>query len=580
MSVGKKNYSMKSTIAWITKQLLRFPLLTLLFFLSVAASVYMQTLSSVYLGYFFETLKLGDDKGMLRAVLLVLVVLTSAALLQWISTLSVLNIRLKVEKNIRNEIFSAFLNKKHDYLNTARTGDLLSIGTNELRSISVMFQPGLIMSLRSILFYFIPLFFIFTGYHWTQWIIPVLFTAISAVLLVQYSQNISSAAAKARQQFGKLNADLNEMVEGIEIIKSNLQEKKEVDRFERRTRSFAENTWARSLIEAKYLPSLIYQLFFSAAFLQCMLAFKSGQLTLGEVITYIGLFIGIGTPVANADITFGLIGMGLASAKRILVAIGEGAASKVPANLYKYAMNGMIEFDRVSFRFGEEHTVLKDISFSVNAGKTVAIVGATGSGKSLLTKLVNRSFEATEGAIRIDGVDTKEWDIDRLRSQIGIIEQDVFLFSWSVKDNIKFSNPSLTDSEVRHYARLARAHDFIEKLEDGYDTRVGERGIHLSGGQRQRIAMARAFASEPSILILDDSTSGLDSATEVEIMKGMQNLMKNRTTLLITNRLPLIVHADHIIVLNKGEVVAQGIHSKLIHESEVYMDLFNQKEVV
>lgn len=161
MSVGKKNYSMKSTIAWITKQLLRFPLLTLLFFLSVAASVYMQTLSSVYLGYFFETLKLGDDKGMLRAVLLVLVVLTSAALLQWISTLSVLNIRLKVEKNIRNEIFSAFLNKKHDYLNTARTGDLLSIGTNELRSISVMFQPGLIMSLRSILFYFIPLFFLF-----------------------------------------------------------------------------------------------------------------------------------------------------------------------------------------------------------------------------------------------------------------------------------------------------------------------------------------------------------------------------------------------------------------------------------
>lgn len=569
-----------TTIAWLVRHMMRYPIWTVFFATCVVASVYFQTVSAVYLGRFFETLKLEDHRQMLLAVTLVLAVLTAGALLQWGSALAVLNIRLRVEKNIRHEIFTSFLHKKHDYLNTARTGDLLAIGTNELRSLSVMFQPGLIMSLRSVLFYLLPLFFIFRGYHWTLWLLPVCFTVISAWLLVRYSRQIGATTTEARQEFGQLNADLNEMIEGVEIIKANLQESREVERFERRTQAFADKTWARALIEAKYLPTLVYHVFFSGAFLHALLAYMNGGLMLGELITYMGLFLGIGTPVANAEITFGFISMGLASSKRIRRAIGEGGATVSTGSLHQGDMQGRLEFEQVSFGFEGERPLLKSLSFSVKAGQTVAIVGTTGSGKSLLTKLVNRSFEATAGMIRIDGIDIKAWDMDRLREQIGIIEQDVFLFSWSVRDNIAFANPELTAAEMERYARLAHAHDFIEQLAEGYETRVGERGVHLSGGQRQRIAMARAFASEPRILILDDSTSGLDSATESEIVKGMHNLMQHRTTLLITNRLPLIVQADHVIVLRQGEIVAQGAHRELLLHSEAYRDLFIQKEVV
>jgi ATP-binding cassette subfamily B protein len=218
---------------------------------------------------------------------------------------------------------------------------------------------------------------------------------------------------------------------------------------------------------------------------------------------------------------------------------------------------------------------LKSISFTAKPGETIAIVGQTGAGKTTLTKLVNRIFDASAGHVLIDGVDVREWSLDSLRSQIATIEQDIFLFSRTVADNIAFgARTPATREQIEAAARLAQAHAFITALPEGYDTVVGERGVTLSGGQRQRIAIARAFLSDPHILILDDSTSAIDSATEDQIQQAMRQILEGRTTLLITHRLAQIRRADRILLLKNGALIAQGTHSDLLLSSDAYRQLF------
>jgi ATP-binding cassette subfamily B protein len=246
---------------------------------------------------------------------------------------------------------------------------------------------------------------------------------------------------------------------------------------------------------------------------------------------------------------------------------------------YSGTIKGDIAFENVTFGHDPRDPMLKDISFAVRPGQTVAIVGQTGSGKSTLTQLVNRTYDATRGRILIDGVDVRNWNLDSLRSQISKIEQDVFLFSRTIAENIAFGAPNATQEQIEQAAREAQAHDFIMSFKEGYGTMVGERGVTLSGGQRQRIALARAFLSNPRILILDDSTSAIDSATEDEIQKATRRAQQGRTTLLITHRLSQIRWADHILVLDQGKLVASGSHDELLRRSNHYRRIFARYDV-
>ena len=317
----------------------------------------------------------------------------------------------------------------------------------------------------------------------------------------------------------------------------------------------------------------MYGIAFGLMFLHSLNMYSRGILSIADIIAVTGLMGVLRFPVFISLFSISMIQLGVAGARRILELIDQ--RSDIDENLtgHSAAVQGAIEFDNVTFKFHGK-TVLEDISFRVEPGQTVAIVGQTGSGKSTLTQLVSRTYDVDEGRVLIDGVDVRDWNLDRLRSQMGKIEQDVFLFSRSVAENIAFGVENASREDIENAAKEAQAHDFILSFNDGYESEIGERGLTLSGGQRQRLALARAFLRQPRILILDDSTSAIDSATEDEIQKAMRRAQQGRTTILITHRLSQIRWADRIIVLENGRAIANGSHDELLRSSEHYRRIF------
>jgi len=302
------------------------------------------------------------------------------------------------------------------------------------------------------------------------------------------------------------------------------------------------------------------------------------ELTVGGLVTYLGLMQLLRFPTFISIFTFSLVQLGLAGADRILHLIKEETELDENEAGYQAPIRGEIVFENVSFSYDGD-PVLTDLSFRAEPGQTVAIVGETGSGKSTLIKLVNRIFDVESGRVMIDGVDVRDWNLTSVRSQISTIEQDIVLFSRPVAENIAFSlGQNVSMDEIERAARDAQAHGFISDLPERYETVIGERGVTLSGGQRQRLAIARALLTDPRILILDDSASAIDSATEDEIQKAIRRVLEGRTTLLITHRISQIRWADKVIVMRQGRLVDQGTHDELLERCDLYRRIFAHYE--
>jgi ATP-binding cassette subfamily B protein len=406
---------------------------------------------------------------------------------------------------------------------------------------------------------------------------PTFFLILFAITLTGYTRQLKPVSIAMREQFGTMNAGLAEAVAGIETVKANVQERYEWDKFTQNARIFRDHFVRQGQIQARYLPMLMFSIAWAVGFLHALLLWRAGTLSLGEVVTFMGL-MGLFRFVTFISIfSFNLVQLGVASAERILTLINTETELDQNETGRDLPMQGEVVFDNVSFGYNGV-PVLKNISFSAQAGQTIAIVGQTGSGKTSLTRLINRIFDADAGQVRVDGVDVRDWSLESLRSQISTIEQDVFLFSSTLAENVAFGCTGATPEAIEQAARQAQAHDFILSFNDGYQTKVGERGVTLSGGQRQRIAIARAFLTNPRILILDDSTSAIDSATEDRIQRAMRRISRRRTTFLITHRLSQIRWADHILVLRQGELVDQGTHEELLARSPDYQKIFARYE--
>jgi ATP-binding cassette, subfamily B, bacterial len=388
-------------------------------------------------------------------------------------------------------------------------------------------------------------------------------------------RSLSPVTDEVRSTFGEMNTHLSESLDGVEVVKGASQENAEVDRFVMNASRVRNAFVKQGDLEGRYVAMLLLGLAYAFGLLHALLLFRGGLINLGAVVGYFGLLRLLEFPTFTATFAYSQISLGISGARRILELITRETNLDQNAQGKVDSIKGEVEFKNVSFAYGTEN-VLEDISFKVKVGQTVAIVGQTGAGKTSLLKLLNRTYDTTSGQVLVDGVDVRDWNLAALRSQISMIEQDVFLFSRSVSDNIAFGKPESTQGEIESAAKSAQADDFIHSFDQGYGTVVGERGVTLSGGQRQRIALARAFLTDPHILILDDSTSAIDSATEDKIQRAISNAARGRTTFIITHRLSQIRWADLIIVLRKGRIAAIGTHDELMKTSEAYSKIFRE----
>jgi ATP-binding cassette subfamily B protein len=379
-----------------------------------------------------------------------------------------------------------------------------------------------------------------------------------------------------RQTFGEMNTHLSEALDGVEIMKGAAQEGAETETFVTNARRVRNAFVRQGDIEARFIPNLMMGLVYAGGLFHALILFRAGVINTGDVVGYFGLLRMLEFPTFASAAAYTQMSLGVSGARRILDLINRETDLDQNATGRTSTMRGEIEFRNVSFAYPDGGSVLKDISFHVNPGQTVALVGQTGAGKTSLVRLINRAYDVTQGQVLVDGVDVRDWNLASLRSQISMIEQDIFLFSRSIADNIAFGKPGAVRDEVLYAANGAQAHEFIETLDQSYETVIGERGVTLSGGQRQRLALARAFLTDPRILVLDDSTSAIDSATEDKIQRAIANAAKGRTTILITHRLSQIRWADLIIVLRKGKIAAMGTHDELMKTSEAYSRIFKE----
>jgi ATP-binding cassette, subfamily B, bacterial len=494
----------------------------------------------------------------------------------------------KMERTVRDELYLSLLAKSMTFHNLHPVGDTMARATNDVREVNYMFSPGINLVVGSLVFLLMPIF-VAGRYHPSLVIVPIFFILLYFIFLIRYLKVLSPVTDEVRSTFGKMNTHLSESLDGVEVVKGAAQEEAEVDRFVMNASRVRDAFVKQGDLEGRYVAMLLLGSAYAFGLFHALLLFRNGQLDLGAVVAYFGLLRLLEFPTFVSTFAYSQISLGISSARRILELINRETKLDQNEQGYSEAMRGDVEFRDVSFAYtpqsnasdgkrpeGESESVLQNISFKVKPGQTVAIVGQTGAGKTSLVKLINRTYDRTHGQVLVDGVDVRDWNLAALRSQISMIEQDIFLFSRSVSENIAFGKPESTPSEIEGAAQSAQADDFIHSFDKGYETVVGERGVTLSGGQRQRLALARAFLTSPHILILDDSTSAIDSATEDKIQRAIANAARGRTTFIITHRLSQIRWADLIIVLRKGKIAAIGTHAELMKTSDAYSRIFRE----
>ncbi len=571
-----REFNQSTPVQWIVSHVTRYRLLLSAFIIGAVASTILNgAIPSITGAAFDEVLDTSGDRqgALVRISLILLGIVVLRAVFDVVARFTVEVLAKRIERDSRLELFTSLLGKSQTFHNRQQVGDLMARSTNDVRQLGFMMSPGLDLIIDSMLALVVP--FIFIAFIDVKLlIVPILFAAGFFYTLKIYMDRLAPVSNNMRAQFGMLNAGLNEAVRGIEVVKATGQEKQERHKFNRNARLYRDLQVVQGLVQAKYLPTLLLPIAIAAGALHGVYLVQQGDITLGQLVAYIGLLQQLGFPTFISTFSFSLVQMGISSARRILDLMKDETELDQNAGGHVADMKGEIVFDNVSFGYAGS-PVLRNVSFTANPGETIAIVGETGSGKSTLTRLVNRTYDVDGGRILIDGVDVRDWNMDSLRSQISYIEQDVTLFSRSVAENIGFSLGQTADrEEIVRAARDAQAHEFIVELDEGYETTIGERGITLSGGQRQRLAIARALLTSPSVLVLDDSTSAIDSATEDAIQQAIRRILEGRTTLLITHRLSQIRWADKVLLIRKGELVDAGSHDELLGRSSLYRRIF------
>lgn len=580
------SYDHRSTLRWLQSHILRYKGLLTTFLLTTLGMASAQSMTAVTVGWAFDSVIQNEGRaGLTAAALYVVAAYVGYGLFDIVNSLAIRVLAQRVERNARDELYLSLLSKSQTFHGRQRVGDLMARATNDVQQLNLFVSPALGTTTESILTLLIPLVTI-TTLDYRLLIVPIIFLIATTFALRRYNDNLGPVATQLRATFGTMNAGLAETISGIEVVKGFAQEPAEEARFTHNAGAYRDAFVREGEVTARYLPLLLYGLLIGVGFGHALYLFMQGIVSVGQVITFMALLGTLRSPIRFLLRNIATFQQSFASARRILeMILSETELDQNEAGVAQQ-MEGEVVFENVSFGYGSLQTsevletsevslVLQNISFKAKPGQTVAIVGQTGAGKSTLTKLLNRTFDVGNGRILIDQIDVRDWSLDSLRGQIGTIEQDIFLFSRTIAENIAFgARADVPQAEIEAAAKQAQAHEFIMSFPDGYQTKIGERGVMLSGGQRQRLAIARAFLSDPRILVLDDSTSAIDSNTEDQIQRAMHSILAGRTTLLITHRLSQIRSADLILLMKNGRLIAQGTHEELMAESAVYRQIF------
>ncbi|HET7808073.1 MAG TPA: ABC transporter ATP-binding protein [Gaiellaceae bacterium] len=483
---------------------------------------------------------------------------------------------LAVEMDMRQGLYAHLVRLSYGFYDRHQTGQLMSRATVDLQGVRFFLGYGLIFFFQNIVTVVFVTIVLFV-FEWKLALIALAITPVLIALAYRYSHLAHPTLREVQQKLADVATVAEENIVGVHVVKSFAQEPQESAKFHARSEDVFRQTLKANRQRATYVPLIAWVplLAQAAVLLVGARMVTSGELSVGGFVAfnlYLGMLV---MPLRSLGMWIGQSQRATASGERIFQIMDEPAEISERAEAVELpAGPGELRFEDVRFEYLEGRPVLEDVDLVVPPGRTIALIGQTGSGKTTLTSLVPRFYDVTGGRVLLDGADVRDVTLTSLRHAIGVISQDPFLFSATVRENITFGAPYLGDADVERIARLAQAHEFVERLPDGYDTIIGERGITLSGGQRQRLAIARALAVDPRILILDDATAAVDATTEAKIRVGLREAMQNRTTLIIAHRLSTIALADEIVVLDEGRVAARGEHEELLATSPVYRDIY------
>jgi ATP-binding cassette subfamily B multidrug efflux pump len=482
-----------------------------------------------------------------------------------------------VVSELRNGLYKRLQSLSFSYFDTARTGDLMARLTGDVEVFRQFLAFGMAGLLEFILMVSLGLIMM-AGLDWRLTLVSIIFMPFLAALTIRFHHVIHPAFTHLREAMSDMSTAVQESITGIRTVKSFAREPQQIALLRERIETFVARHMGMTVIWSRFFPvmELLGHLSVVVLLLYGGMQAISGRISVGTLVAFFQLIWMIIGPVRQLGYQINNYTQSLAAGERLLeVLTTPRTVRNRPHAAPLDSMQGHVVFENVSFAYDKKHLVLEDVSLDVKPGMTVGIIGATGSGKSTLVSLIGRYYDVTKGRVLIDGRDVRDITLESLRRQIGIVFQDTFLFSTTIRENIAFARREATDAEIEAAARLADAHDFIMETKDGYQTLVGERGLGLSGGQKQRLAIARAVLAQPRILILDDATASVDMETEYAIQEALRAMPQQCTKFIIAHRISSVKDADLIIVLDHGRIVEQGKHERLLALNGVYRSIYD-----
>ena len=480
--------------------------------------------------------------------------------------------------DMREEAYRKLMKEDFNFFNKNRTGDLMSRQTGDMDAVRHMVSHVIYFSFENILVFLMALVMIFSVNVKMALCMLIVLPFTLAVTLSQ-RRHIKPAFDRVRDCFSSLNAFAQETIAGNRVVKAFAKEDYELEKFDRENDGYRDAQLNAASIWMKYIPMFEILSQCLTIILMIMGGFMviDGEMTIGNMVTVNGYLWMLNSPLRQAGWIINDLQRFLTAIEKIYKVYTTEPDIKQPEHVVeKRKLKGSVTFDHVNY-YTNDDTVLKDISFHVEPGQTVGIIGATGSGKSSLINLICRFYDVNQGRVLVDDIDVRNLNLQTLRGNIGIAMQDVFLFSDTIEGNIAYGNPDCTFEQVQAAAKIANADEFIREMPEGYDTIIGERGVGLSGGQKQRISLARAILKDPSIIILDDTTSAIDMETESMIQNELKKISDERTVFIIAHRISSIIHADQILVLDNGRLVERGTHEQLLAKKGYYSTVFHHQ---